>query len=104
MKTNKTIAITRLTADAVNPNIKTWQDVGTATVMFLPLNNEQKQIAKAEGIMGKAYNLYAELGADIQATDRVTIDSEKYDVRGIKKYEGTQTVDHLEIIIEKIKE
>jgi len=103
MKTNKQATIKRLTATA-NPNIKEWQEVGTISVMFLPLSAERRQIARAEGIIGKAYTLFAELSADIQETDRVVIDEVEYDVKGIKRYEGSQAVDHQEILIEERKQ
>lgn len=104
MKTNKIITIKRLEAEIANPNIKSWQEVGTISVMFLPLSAEMSQIARAEGIMGKAYNLYAGVGADIQETDRVVIDSIEYDVRGIRKYEGSHAVDHMAVLIEERKQ
>jgi len=104
MKTNKSITIKRLTAEVANPNIKYWKEVGTISIMFLPLGAEMSQIAAGEGIVGKAYNLYATVGADIQETDRVEIDTLEYDVRGIKKYEGSHNVDHLEILIEERKQ
>lgn len=103
MKTNKTATIKRLEAEVANPNIKSWAEVGTIKVMFLPLSAERSQIAAAEGIIGKAYILFAELSADIQETDRVIIDTIEYDVKGIKKYEGSKAVDHLEILIEERK-
>ena len=102
MKTNKTATIKRLTAE-VNPNIKSWAEVGTIQVMFLPLSAERSQIAVAEGIIGKAYTLFAGLTADIQETDRVVIDLLEYDVKGIKKYEGSKAVDHIEVLIEERK-
>lgn len=103
MKTNKTTTIKRLTATA-NPNVKEWSEVGTISVMFLPLSAEKSQIAKAEGIIGKAYTLFADSAADIEETDRVVIDTLEYDVRGIKKYEGSQAVDHIEVLIEERKQ
>jgi len=103
MKTNNTANITRLQAEVANPNIKSWTSLGSFGVMFLPLNDEMKQIAAAQGVIGKAYRLFAGVSEDIQETDRVTIDSTEYDVRGIKKYEGSQVVDHLEILIEERK-
>ena len=103
MKKNKIATIERLTAEVGNPKIKSWQEVGTISVMFLPLSAEMSQIAKAEGIIGKAYNLYTEVEADIQETDRVVIDLIEYEVRGIKKYEGSYATDHAEILIEKRK-
>ena len=104
MKTNKEATIKRLEAEIANPNIKSWNEIGTARVMFLPLSSEKSQIAVAEGIMGKAYTLFMDVSADIQETDRVVIDTIEYDVRGIKKYDGSQLVDHLEVLIEKRKE
>ena len=102
MKTNNVATITRLQAEVANPNIDSWTSLGTIDVMFLPLSDQMKQIAAAQGIVGKAYQLFAEESSDIEATDRVTIDSIEYDVRGIKKYEGSQTgIDHLEILIEE---
>ena len=102
MKTNNTANITRLQAEVANPNIESWTSLGTISVMFLPLSDQAKQVAVAQGIIGKAYKLFADVSEDIQATDRVTIDSVEYDVRGIKKYEGSQTgIDHLEILIEE---
>lgn len=103
MKTNKSATIKRLEAEVANPNIKSWVEKETIQVMFLPLSAERSQIARAEGIMGKAYILFAELAADIQETDRVVIDTLEYDVKGIKKYEGSKAVDHLEILIEERK-
>jgi len=104
MKTNKSAIIKRLEAEIANPNIKSWQEVGTISVMFLPLSAERSQIAAAEGIIGKAYTIFAELAADIQETDRVVIDTLEYDVKGIKKYEGSQAVDHIEVLIEERKQ
>ena len=102
MKTNNTATITRLQVEVANPNIESWTSLGTINVMFLPLSDQMRQIAVAQGITGKAYKLFAEASEDIQATDRVTIDSTEYDVRGIKKYEGSKTgIDHLEILIEE---
>jgi len=72
--------------------------------MFLPLSDERSQIAKAEGIIGKAYTIFAELLADIQETDRVVIDLLEYDVKGIKKYEGSHNVDHIKVLIEERKQ
>jgi len=103
MKTNKTITIQRLEAEVANPNITSWQEVGTISGMFLPLSAEMNQLAQAQGIMGKAYNLYTAVGADIQETDRAIIDGEIYEVKGIKKYEGSKGVDHLEVLIEQRK-
>ena len=103
MKQNKTATIKRLEAEVANPNIKSWVEQGTIRVMFLPLSAERSQIATAEGIIGKAYTLFAELSADIEETDRVVIDTLEYDVKGIKKYEGSHAVDHLEILIEERK-
>ena len=103
MKTNKTATIKRLTTEPTNVNIKSWAEVGTISVMFLPLSDEKKQLAKAEGIIGKAYTLFAEVSADIQETDRAVIDTLEYDVKGIKKYEGSKAVDHLEILVEERK-
>jgi len=102
MKTNNTATITRLQAEVANPNIESWTSLGTINVMFLPLSDQMRQIAVAQGIVGKAHKLFTGVSEDIQATDRVTIDSIEYDVRGIKKYEGSQTgIDHLEILIEE---
>jgi len=103
MITNKEATIKRLAAEVANPNIKSWLEVGTIQVMFLPLSDEKRQIAKAEGIVGKAYRLFAEVSADIQESDRVVIDTLEYDVKGIKKYEGSHNVDHIEILIEERK-
>lgn len=103
MKTNKFATVKRLTVTA-NPNIKDWQEVETISVMFIPLSQEMGQIASAQGIMGKAYNVYADATADIQETDRLVIDLLEYDVKGIKKYEGTHGVNHLEVLIEKRKQ
>lgn len=103
MKTNKTATIKRMEAEVANPNIKSWVEKGTIEVMFLPLSDERIQIAKAEGIIGKAYTLFADVAADVQETDRVVIDTLEYDVRGIKKYEGSTAVDHLEVLIEERK-
>ncbi len=102
MKTNKSATVKRLTTGA-NPNIKSWQEGATIQVMFLPLSAERSQIAVAQGIIGKAYILFTELTANIEETDRVIIDLLEYDVRGIKKYEGSQAVDHLEVLIEERK-
>ena len=104
MKYNKSATVKRLTAEVANPNIKSWSEVAVFMVFLLPLSNEMSQIAKAEGIIGKAYNVYADLEVDIQVTDRLVIDSKVYDVRGVNKFEGSSTVDHLEILIEKRKE
>jgi len=103
MKTNKEATIKRLEAEVANPNIKSWAEVGTIDVMFLPLSDERSQIARAEGIIGKAYTIFTGLSADIKETDRVVIDTLEYDVKGIKKYEGSQAVDHLEVLIEERK-
>lgn len=105
MKTNKTAIIKRLTAEASpHENIKSWvEQEETIRVMFLPLSAERSQIAVAEGIIGKAYTLFAGLTANIQETDRVVIDEIEYSVKGIKKYEGSHNVDHLEILIEERK-
>ena len=103
MKTNKVITIKRLTTDPLNANIKNWQEVGTASVLFLPLSNEMRQIAREQGIMGKAYNIYADVDTDIEETDRIVIDTLEYSVKGIKKYEGSQSVDHLEVLLEERK-
>lgn len=103
MKTNKMAIIERLTVDPTNINIKYWQEVGTVQVMLLPLSAERSQIARAEGIIGKAYQIYAGLGADIQETDRLVVDTTEYEVRGIKKYEGSHNVDHIEVLIEERK-
>ena len=103
MKTNKTATIKRLEAEVANPNIKSWVEQGTIRVMFLPLSDERRQLAKAQGIVGKAYTLFAEVAADIEETDRVIIDLLEYDVKGIKKYEGSKAVDHLEVLIEERK-
>ena len=103
MKTNKEATIKRLEAEVANPNIKSWNEVGIIQVMFLPLSDDRIQMAKAEGIIGKAYTIFADSGVDIQETDRVVIDSLEYDVRGIKKYEGSLSVDHLEVLIEERK-
>jgi len=102
MKTNITATIKRLTA-GVNPNIKSWAETGTVSVFFQPMSDEKRQLAKAEGIIGKAHILFAEVTADVQETDRVVIDTLEYDVKGIKKYEGSHAVDHLEILIEERK-
>ena len=104
MITNKIATIKRLEPEAANPNIKEWVEKGTEQVMFLPLSAQRTQLARAEGIIGKAYTLFARLLADIQETDRAVIDTLEYDVRGIKKYEGSQSVDHLEILIEQRKQ
>lgn len=103
MKTNKTATIKRLEAEIANPNIKSWNEVGSISVMFLPLNAEMGQIAQAEGIVGKAYSIYAEVDADIRETDRLVIDTIEYDVKGVKKYEGSEAVDHIEVLIEERK-
>jgi hypothetical protein len=103
MRINKTATIQRLTAEVANPNIESWQEVGTISGMLLPLSAEMNQLAQAQGIMGKAHNLYTEVGADIGETDRVVIDGIEYEVRGIKKYEGSRGVDHLEVLIEQRK-
>jgi len=103
MKTNKDAIIKRLEAEIANLNIKSWVEKETIRVMFLPLSDERRQIALTEGIIGKAYILFAELAANIQETDRVIIDALEYDVKGIKKYEGSHAVDHLEILIEERK-
>jgi len=104
MKYNKTITVQRLEAEVANPNIKSWQDDSVVEVMFLPLDKEMKQIALAEGIIGKAFMIYCDLSADIEATDRIIIDEVCYDVRGVNKFEGSNSVDHLEVLIEKRKE
>lgn len=103
MKTNKNAIIKRLTTDPTNINIKSWSEVGTISVMFLPLSAERRQIATAEGIIGKAYTLFARLESDIQETDKIIVDDEAYEVRGIKNYSGSHAVDHLEVLIEKCK-
>ena len=104
MKYNKTATIQRLETEEDNPNIKSWQDNGIIRVMFLPLGKEMKQIAIEEGIIGKAYSVYCDLQADIKTTDRIIIDEVCYDVRGVNKYEGSQKVDHLEILVEERQE
>lgn len=103
MKQNKTATIKRLEPETVGLDIKVWNEVGTVNVMFMPLSAERSQIAAAEGIIGKAYTLFAELAVDIQETDRVVIDTLEYDVKGIKKYEGSHEVDHIEVLIEERK-
>ena len=103
MKTNKIAIIKQLKAEIGNPNIESWVEKGTEKIMFLPLSSEKNQIAKAEGIIGKAYNVFAEVKADIKETDRLVIDGLEYDVRGIKKYEGSQLVDHKKILVEERK-
>ncbi len=40
-----------------------------------------RQIAVAQGIVGKAHKLFTGVSEDIQATDRVTIDSIEYNIR-----------------------
>ena len=102
MKINKMAVIKRLTT-TTNPNIKEWTEVGTVEGMFLPLSMEKSQIAKAEGIIGKAYTFFVDLTADIQEMDRLIIDELEYSVKGIKKYEGSQAVDHSKILLEQRK-
>jgi len=104
MKHNKTATITRLEAEEDNPNIKSWQECLIVRVMFLPLGKEMKQIAIEEGIIGKAYMVYCNRQADIRVTDRIEIDEVSYDVRGVNKYEGSQKVDHTEILVEERQE
>jgi len=103
MKQNKSVIIKRLTA-TTNVNVKDWQEIETIEGMFLPLSDERQQIAQAEGIIGQAYNLYVAVGTDIQATDRLEIDSKTYDVRGVQKFEGSQSVDHIKLLLEEAKE
>ena len=107
MKYNKTATVQRLEAEEDNPNIKSWQDNSIIRIMFLPSTNrtgqEMKQIASAEGIIGKAYMVYCDFQADVKVTDRMVIDEMCYDVRGVNKFEGSQKVDHLEILIEERK-
>lgn len=104
MRHNETATIKRLTTDPTNANIKYWSEVGDIKVMFLPLSAERSQIAKAEGIIGKVYTIFAGLSVDIQETDRVIINGLGYDVKGIKKYKGSQNVDHQEILIVERKQ
>ena len=108
MTKNKTATIKRLTTEESNPNIESWQEVGDARVMFMPMGSsagdDMRQLAASQGIMGKAYVAYAEKSADIEETDKLIIDSTTYEVRGLKKYEGTHQVDHLQVLLEKKKE
>lgn len=104
MRTNKTAKIKRLEAEAENPNIQSWVEKGTEQVFFIPLSDERRQLARAEGIIGKAYEMWMRVGADILETDRVEINEIEYDVKGIKKYEGSYSSDHLEVLIEERKQ
>ncbi len=103
MKTNKTITIKRLQKKSENSNIKEWQEVGTESVFVIPLSDEMTAIANEQGIFGQSYQVFARLGADIKETDKLIIDGEEYDVKGIKKYEGSNNLDHLEILANKIQ-
>lgn len=101
MKTNKTVTIQRLTVDKINKNIKKWQEVGTENVFIMPLSDEMVAIAGEQGIFGQSYQIFAKPDSDIKQTDRLIIDGETFEVKGIKKYEGSNGVDHCEILVEK---
>lgn len=104
MRTNKTAIVTRLKEKTAGSSVKDWKAAGEVTGMFLPLNDERKQLATEQGIIGKAFVFYTEKSADIQETDRLTIDTIIYEVKGIKKYDVGSTLDHLEILLEERKQ
>ena len=103
MKTNKTIIIKRLQKKSDSSNIKEWQEVGTENVFVIPLSDEMTAIANEQGIFGQSFQVFARVGADIKETDKLIIDGDEYDVKGIKKYEGSNNLDHLEILANKIQ-
>lgn len=101
MKSNKNITIKRLTVDETNPNIKKWQEVGTEDVFIMPLSDEMVAVAHEQGIFGQSYQIFAKPDSAIKQTDRLIIDDETFEVKGIKKYEGSYNANHCEILVEK---
>lgn len=62
----------------------TYSTVGSGTGYLRPLSEEQ---ASANGLQfGLAFNLLVETDVDIRETDRVTVDSEEYTVKGVANH------------------
>ena len=102
MKKNKTATIQRLSAFG-GAGVKKWQEVGTINGLFMPLSEERGQIAVGMGIIGKGYDFYIfDITEDIQEADRVIIDEQTYEVKGIQKYDVDSGLAHLEVLLEEL--
>jgi hypothetical protein len=62
-----------------------FSSVGTGTGYLRPLNEQESSFASVQ--FGLAFSLIVETGVDIQETDKVTIDSITYVVRGVVNHD-----------------
>lgn len=103
MRNNATATIERLELKEAGSIVKVWKEKGNVSGILMPLSGEMEKIAVEQGVIGKAFSFYTKEDADIQETDRATINEVVYEVKGVKKYDVGSVLDHLTILLEERK-
>jgi hypothetical protein len=97
---NKSAAIKRLTVDILDSDKSSYQTSSTISCHIQQLSLEETVVV--EGVFGKTFRMYCAEDADIQQTDRVTIDGKDFTIKGIKTFEveqSTSPVRHKQVVI-----
>jgi len=93
-----------ITAERLNPNIygtkESYAALGTLLGMVLTISPQDAMIS--DGNISQSSSLICESTIALQVSDRVTINGEKYIVRGVKKPSGNFSIEYQRAVIEKL--
>jgi hypothetical protein len=93
-----------ITAERLNPNIygtkESYAALGTLLGMVLTISPQDAMIS--DGNISQSSSLICEPTIALQVSDRVTINGEKYIVRGVKKPSGNFSIEYQRAVIEKL--
>jgi len=93
-----------ITAERLNPNIYGTQEsyaaLGTLRGMVLTISPQDAMLS--DGNISQSSSLICEPTIALQVSDRLTINSERYIVRGVKKPSGNFSIEFQRAVIEKL--
>ena len=99
---NKTITVARLTNDNGTDRKEAYASNGTIQGSVMNANPAESMLS--EGNPSNSAVLFCEASADLKATDKITVDSVDYIVRGVNVADGIGfTISYKKAIIEKLK-
>lgn len=82
---DKTVAVSRLANDSANADKQTYAKVANVKIFLNPMSLEQ--IAMTGGEYAKDFVAWADVDANIQQGDKITLDTKDYVVGGVRTWD-----------------